>query len=75
MISKDKKDELKVENSIEKAIAADFEEAGVRIDQNESMQEKDYISGAKRLLKSKTAKKTQVKSKGAISIKRSAQIN
>jgi len=32
MISKDKKDELKVENSIEKAIAADFEEAGVRID-------------------------------------------
>ncbi len=56
MISKDKKEELKVENSIEKAIAADFAEAGVKVDQNDSVNEKDFLVDAKRLLTSKTPK-------------------
>ena len=36
MISKDKKEELKVENGFEKAIAADFEEAGIKIDKDDN---------------------------------------
>lgn len=36
MISKDKREELKVEDSFEKAIAADFEEAGVTVEKEEN---------------------------------------